>query len=239
MDGADFTFIVWHIDETQTTNHNEGLSSNFHPWVRLIQADGLRQLQGKGPDQGDAGDPFPGATMKRYISGLTMPHTKSYAQQDSWVSIGGITDSDANMKMYVTVQPDRQHRTFNPYQPIQMGVNEPDTGFQQDPSAYIPTSFDQVPGVAQVNPYLPRTRATTRSLGPPEQSSQVILTKPRASEHTIRANYLTSPPRRTNRSTNPSGPMEFYGNLATGGGFLQSVKVDVSSPCGIIPLEQY
>ena len=52
--------IITHIDESVTsdddTNDNE-----FHPLVKIIEADGLNELQ-SGDDRGDSGDPFPGST---------------------------------------------------------------------------------------------------------------------------------------------------------------------------------
>ena len=45
--------LVWHIDEAIANNTNES-----HYKVALIQADGLRQLEGN-TNRGDPGDPFP------------------------------------------------------------------------------------------------------------------------------------------------------------------------------------
>ena len=85
--------LVYHVDDAQTTNSNED-----HRWVGLMQADGLRHLDERGPTdkvsaRGDAGDPFPGSGDNRSFGTSTEPSSRSYAGAPTGVSITEISES--------------------------------------------------------------------------------------------------------------------------------------------------
>nr|WP_315230145.1 M6 family metalloprotease domain-containing protein [uncultured Albidiferax sp.] len=89
--------LVWHIDEAQPGNRDES-----HYKVALVQADGLREIETTHPagtfgDQGDSGDPFPGAAAKTAFGPTTTPHSRSYAGVNTCVSVTAISPSGPTM----------------------------------------------------------------------------------------------------------------------------------------------
>lgn len=88
--------LVWHIDDSVYGNSNE-----LHPQVRLVQADGLNQLQFT---SGDAGDPFPGIANNTTFSATSNPNSKAYSGQDTFVSISQIPNASPSMKLDITVK---------------------------------------------------------------------------------------------------------------------------------------
>ncbi len=96
--------LVWHIDETQPGNSDES-----HYKVALVQADGLREIDathaaGTFGDQGDSGDPFPGASAKTAFSATTTPNSKSYAGVNTCVSVTAISASGPTMSAMLGVR---------------------------------------------------------------------------------------------------------------------------------------
>jgi immune inhibitor A len=90
--------LVWHIDEAVADNTNES-----HYKVALMQADGLRQLEGNA-NRGDAGDPFPGSTGNASFTGTSTPNSNSYAGSSTEVSITAIPAPSAAMPVHLTVR---------------------------------------------------------------------------------------------------------------------------------------
>jgi immune inhibitor A len=76
--------LVYHIDDALDSNSDE-----THYKVGLLQADGLEDLE-SGTNQGDDGDPFPGASDIREITGATVPDTRSFAGLETSVAIRSI-----------------------------------------------------------------------------------------------------------------------------------------------------
>ena len=89
--------LVWHIDESQSGNTDEN-----HYEVGLIQADAKRDME-LGHNRGDAGDPYPGSANNAALSATTTPNTKSFAGQDTCVSLTNISASGPTMTATVTV----------------------------------------------------------------------------------------------------------------------------------------
>jgi immune inhibitor A len=89
--------LVWHIDDTQTSNTDEN-----HYEVALLQADAQRDLE-LNHNRGDAGDPYPGSASNTSLTATSTPNTKSYASQDTCVSITNISTSAATMSATITV----------------------------------------------------------------------------------------------------------------------------------------
>ncbi len=90
--------LIWHIDESISGN-----SDGIHPKVKLMQADGLNQLEA-GTNRGDAGDPFPGSAHKTSFSNSTTPNSKSYAGVNTCVAVTNIGASGPNMTARLSVK---------------------------------------------------------------------------------------------------------------------------------------
>jgi immune inhibitor A len=89
--------LIWHIDESQPGNTDEN-----HYKVALMQADGNRDLE-LDHNRGDAGDPFPGAAGKTSFDGSSTPSSRSYANQNTCVSVTAISASSPTMSAKVSV----------------------------------------------------------------------------------------------------------------------------------------
>ena len=89
--------LIWHIDEAQSGNTDEN-----HYKVGLAQADGKRNLE-LSQNRGDAGDPYPGSSANTSFNSTSTPNSKSYAGQDTGVSVSAISASGATMTATVSV----------------------------------------------------------------------------------------------------------------------------------------
>ena len=89
--------LIWHIDENQSGNTDEN-----HYKVGLVQADGQRDLE-MDRNQGDTGDPYPGADANTALTPSSTPSSNSYAGANTNVSITNISPSGATMMATVTV----------------------------------------------------------------------------------------------------------------------------------------
>ena len=87
--------LIWHIDDAIGNNTNEN-----HPKVRLVQADGKKDLE-NGANRGDAGDPYPGTAGNTSFTKTTTPHSLSYGGVDTCVSITNISPSGPVMNANV------------------------------------------------------------------------------------------------------------------------------------------
>lgn len=114
--------LVWHIDDRIGSNSDEN-----HPWIKLMQADGLDQLK-QNFGRGDDGDPFPGFTNNRSFNSLSTPDSKSYGGTETHVSVTSIPIANPTMTFDITVtrtvQPPTDkfnsktwYRLRNTYQP--------------------------------------------------------------------------------------------------------------------------
>ncbi|MCX6827328.1 MAG: M6 family metalloprotease domain-containing protein [candidate division Zixibacteria bacterium] len=91
--------LIWHIDETQSTNDDQwypGHTGSGNYLVALEQADSLFELE-KNLSVGNAGDPFPGNTANTIFSPLTAPNSNSYAGDNTYVSVSNISPSGSTM----------------------------------------------------------------------------------------------------------------------------------------------
>jgi immune inhibitor A len=75
-----------------------------HPKVGLMQADGLEQLKTSTAGRGDPGDPFPGSNKNTAFTSTSKPNSKSYAGEDTLVTITNISASAPTMTMNITVK---------------------------------------------------------------------------------------------------------------------------------------
>lgn len=89
--------LIWHIDENQPGNTDEN-----HYKVGLVQADGKRDMD-LDRNRGDAGDPYPGTSSNHALTVSTVPASKSYAGQDTCVSIKNISASGSIMTASVSI----------------------------------------------------------------------------------------------------------------------------------------
>lgn len=99
--------LIFHIDENQSDNRNEwypGHTSFGHYKVALEQADGEWDLE-KNNNPGDPQDPFPGSTNKKSFDNYTIPDSKDYNFNTTYVSITGITFKNDNFYADLAVVP--------------------------------------------------------------------------------------------------------------------------------------
>ncbi|HET9234176.1 MAG TPA: M6 family metalloprotease domain-containing protein, partial [Candidatus Eisenbacteria bacterium] len=101
--------LLYHVDE------NVGAQTNpSHYRVDLVQADGLRTLNGAGTvrNLGEFGDYFPGSTGTRVVDTRTVPSTLSYAGESTGVALRNIGDPaphitfDAEVGRFLGTGPD-------------------------------------------------------------------------------------------------------------------------------------
>ena len=90
--------LIWHIDETVSGN-----SSEAHPKVALIQADGQRDLE-LNHNRGDAGDPYPGSSNNTTFNYNSTPNSRSYAGTNTCVAVTGISPSGPAMHAELQVR---------------------------------------------------------------------------------------------------------------------------------------
>ncbi len=89
--------LIWHIDDAQPGNTDEN-----HYKVALIQADGKRDLELNG-NRGDNGDSYPGSSGNTSFTATSTPNSKSYAGQNTCVSVSAISASGPTMSATVQV----------------------------------------------------------------------------------------------------------------------------------------
>jgi len=90
--------LIWHIDDSISSNSNE-----VHPKVKLMEADGLHQMQ-SGINRGDAGDTYPGSTNNKSFTDTSNPNSKSYAGVKTCVAVTNISSSGATMTARLNVK---------------------------------------------------------------------------------------------------------------------------------------
>jgi immune inhibitor A len=91
--------LVWHVDDDQPNNADEN-----HYLIGLVQADGKQDLE-RNRNRGDAGDCYPGTSANTALTSTSTPDTRSYAGQDTGVSITQISASGPTMTVTVSVSP--------------------------------------------------------------------------------------------------------------------------------------
>jgi len=79
--------LIWHIDETRSTNNNYANSDEDRPLVALEQADGRNDLWLSSYSRGDTGDPYPGANNNLKWGPATTPNSRYYNNTSSRRSI--------------------------------------------------------------------------------------------------------------------------------------------------------
>jgi immune inhibitor A len=89
--------LVWHVDENQPGNTDEN-----HYRVGLVEADAQRDLE-LAHNRGDGGDPYPGSSTNTSLTSASTPNSKSYAGQDTCVSVTNISASGPTMSATVLV----------------------------------------------------------------------------------------------------------------------------------------
>ncbi len=105
--------LIWHIDEAKSSqprvNNTECRTQPNstcpvdHYMVSLEQADGLIQME-LNLNRGDAGDPFPGSSVKRNFDNATDPESGSwFSATPTGISVNNISNSGASMTADVTV----------------------------------------------------------------------------------------------------------------------------------------
>lgn len=78
--------LVYHVDESVRLQDDP---SRYK--VALEQADGLMQLENQFGNNGDTGDPFPGATNNRFFTPFSSPNSLDYEGRDTQISLSDIS----------------------------------------------------------------------------------------------------------------------------------------------------
>lgn len=92
--------LITHIDESVTFD-NDANANEFHPLVKIIEADGLNELQ-LGDDRGDSGDPFPGSTNNQTFNFSSTPNSRLYNNSDSQAVVTSISGCSPSMTAMLT-----------------------------------------------------------------------------------------------------------------------------------------
>jgi M6 family metalloprotease-like protein len=100
--------LIWHVDSQQIVNHGFGQDNTVNSGpihgLRLEEADGLAQLM-SGANRGDAGDPYPGSTIKTVFSYNTNPaNTKNSDGTFAGFAVDSIRQLSANGPMSFRLQ---------------------------------------------------------------------------------------------------------------------------------------
>lgn len=98
--------LVWHIDEAQTGNQNEGHTAVSHRLVDIEEADGLDELDNPTPTgatalEADNGDPYPGSTTNRLFDASSDPTSNLYSGVASGVRLRIQDNCQAAMRVSV------------------------------------------------------------------------------------------------------------------------------------------
>ncbi len=91
--------LIWHVDDGQQTN-----GDSSHYIVALEQADGARELERK-VNRGNAGDPYPGSSIKRCFDNWSNPNSRSYSGTNTYIAVTNISNSAATMTADLSVVP--------------------------------------------------------------------------------------------------------------------------------------
>jgi immune inhibitor A len=85
--------LIWHIEEGKSNNNQEwhpGKSNSAHYLVALEQADGLYDME-RDVNNGDAADPFPGATGNTAFTPTSTPPSNTYEHGPTTIAVTNIT----------------------------------------------------------------------------------------------------------------------------------------------------
>lgn len=94
--------LLWHVDGQISGNSNESCGPGAsHPKVRLVQADGLCDLEND-VDSGDGGDPFPGSSGATSVGTLGDPSTQAYSGQKSGLRLDNIAAVGNDISVDIT-----------------------------------------------------------------------------------------------------------------------------------------
>ncbi len=93
--------LVYHVDANQNGNNLETCGPGpSHPKVRLIQADGLCDLENS-VGFGDSGDPYPGSTGNTVLGTMTVPDARTYSGDKSGVRLSNIANVGSDVQFDV------------------------------------------------------------------------------------------------------------------------------------------
>lgn len=99
--------LIFHVDDTRWGNIDV---NHYH--VALEQADGEFQLEWQNND-GDAGDPYPGATNVRSFDDLSIPDSRSYYGGITQVSVWNISNPGSLMTANLDIEWSRPSYTLD------------------------------------------------------------------------------------------------------------------------------
>lgn len=102
-----YGLLIYHVDEAQDGNDNQwypGYTTHGHYLVAVEQADGLWQLE-QYINAGNNGDPFPGSSDNRAFNDTTIPDSKDYLFNTTYVAVENISNSGDTMTADIQVAP--------------------------------------------------------------------------------------------------------------------------------------
>ncbi len=93
--------LVYHIDEAAENNCDEN-----HLAVGVIQADGQQDLERIGlfGNQGDDGDPYPGAANRTSLDSTNFPNTLDYNGNRTGISLNNIRVVEERLEFGVNME---------------------------------------------------------------------------------------------------------------------------------------
>jgi len=95
--------VLWHIDDSVNSNDFQwypGYTSSGHYHVAIEQADGLWEIE-QSIDYGDAGDPFPGNSRSDTFNDHSLPDSRDYAFEPTFVTVGAIPASADTVTVHI------------------------------------------------------------------------------------------------------------------------------------------
>jgi len=102
-----YGLLIYHVDEAQSGNDNQwypGYTAHGHYLVAVEQADGLWQLE-QNINAGNNGDPFPGSSDNRAFNDTTIPDSKDYLFNTTFVTVQNISDTGDTMTADIQIVP--------------------------------------------------------------------------------------------------------------------------------------
>jgi M6 family metalloprotease-like protein len=116
--------LVWHIAGASPNNFVTACGpSSMPPKVRLIQADGLCQMETGPENRGDAGDPFPGISGNTRLGGITDPDSRAYSGDKSGILLDNITQVSLDMHVDVSLSEILQIQVPNQISTMQNAID--------------------------------------------------------------------------------------------------------------------
>jgi immune inhibitor A len=164
--------LIYHIDDNVWGNNNQwypGHTSSGHYQVALEQADGEWDLE-RNLNSGDGGDPYPGATSNRFFDGFSIPDSKDYNFQFTYVGVENIREMGDTIiaTLFVSpvlkdvspieiITPERNVNVNESFNPTVLVMNRGEESQSFDVECRIDTSgvtiYSEIVNISSLSPY--------------------------------------------------------------------------------------